>query len=73
MDNQGTEKWVGFDDIVYYLGVSKDTIRNWIRKYNMPAHKVGRLWKFKYSEIDAWIHSGKSTIEITAPKGDSHE
>jgi hypothetical protein len=20
----------------------------------MPAHKVGRLWKFKVSEVDGW-------------------
>ena len=26
----------------------------------MPGHKVGRLWKFKISEIDEWIKSGKS-------------
>jgi hypothetical protein len=24
----------------------------------MPAHKVGRQWKFKVSEIDKWIRSG---------------
>ena len=27
-------------------------------KRNMPAYKVGRLWKFKLSEVDAWIRSG---------------
>jgi hypothetical protein len=26
----------------------------------MLGHKVGRLWKFKISEIDSWIKSGKS-------------
>jgi len=24
----------------------------------MPAHKVGRLWKFKISEVDHWIRTG---------------
>ncbi len=24
----------------------------------MPAYKVGRLWKFKLSEVDDWIRSG---------------
>lgn len=42
-------------DIAQYLGVSKDTIRNWIKKEDMPAHKLGRLWKFKRSEIEGWI------------------
>lgn len=28
------------------------------RKRNMPAYKVGKLWKFKLSEVDDWIRSG---------------
>ena len=27
-------------------------------KRNMPAYKMGRLWKFKISEVDAWVQSG---------------
>jgi len=26
----------------------------------MPAHEVGRLWKFLASEVDAWVKGGKS-------------
>ncbi|WP_262501608.1 MerR family transcriptional regulator [Propionispora hippei] len=28
----------------------------------MPAHKIGRQWKFKISEVDEWIKSGKSAL-----------
>lgn len=49
------ENWISLSEIAEYIGVSKDTIRNWIKNSNMPAHKVGRLWKFRKSEIDAWI------------------
>jgi excisionase family DNA binding protein len=49
------DKWTGLAEIADYIGVSKDTIRNWIKNSNMPAHKVGRLWKFKKSEVDQWI------------------
>jgi hypothetical protein len=24
----------------------------------LPAHRVGRLWKFKLAEVDAWVRSG---------------
>jgi len=41
-----------------YLGVGRETILQWIAKRNMPAYKVGRLWKFKLSEVDEWIRSG---------------
>ena len=30
----------------------------WIERRNMPAAKIGRLWKFKVSEVDAWMKSG---------------
>lgn len=46
------------DIITDYLSVSRETVLQWINNRNMPAHKVGRLWKFKISEVDEWIRSG---------------
>ncbi len=54
------DSWIGIEQAAQYLGVNKDTIRNWIKKGSVPAHKVGKLWKFKKSELDEWIKSGKS-------------
>ena len=31
-------------------------------KTDIPAHKIGRLWKFKFSEVDEWVKSGKSAL-----------
>lgn len=57
------ERWIGIKELSEYLGVKEVTIRNWIKKGNdLPAHKVGRLWKFKVREIDEWINSGKSEL-----------
>lgn len=56
------EKWSSLEEIAEYLGVTKDTIRNWIRKNDIPARKIGRLWKFKLSEVDEWVKSGKSAL-----------
>jgi excisionase family DNA binding protein len=36
----------------------------WIAKKNMPAHKVGRNWMFKPSEIDEWIKSGQAEDKV---------
>ena len=52
--------WIGIEQAAQYLDVNKDTIRNWIKKGNIPAHKVGKLWKFRKTELDEWILSGKS-------------
>ena len=54
------EKWSSIEDLAGHLQVHKDTIRLWIKKGEIPAHKVGRLWRFKISEVDGWICSGKS-------------
>lgn len=63
MKDINTDSWIGINEAADYLGVTKDTIRNWIKKSDMPAHKIGKLWKFKRSELDAWVKSGKSAIE----------
>ena len=52
-----TEKWSNLSEIALHIGVSKNTIRNWIKNESMPAHKVGKLWLFRVSEVDQWIAS----------------
>jgi excisionase family DNA binding protein len=54
------ERWLNLEEISIHLGVSKDTIRSWIKKDTIPFHKVGRQYKFRVSEVDAWIESGQS-------------
>lgn len=54
------ERWQSLEEISIHLGVSKDTIRAWIKKGTIPFHKVGRQYKFRISEVDAWIESGES-------------
>ncbi|WP_313468745.1 helix-turn-helix domain-containing protein [Streptococcus parasuis] len=54
------EKWSSLEEIAEHLGVSKDTIRNWIKKKVIPYRRIGKLYKFKISEVDEWVDSGKS-------------
>jgi len=58
------EPWVSLDEIALHLGVSKDTIYRWIDGREMPAHKVGRLWKFKVSQVDAWVQAGNAGEKV---------
>lgn len=52
------ERWVSLDGVAEYCGVTKDMIRNWIKKGSISADKIGRIWKFKFLEIDEWVESG---------------
>ncbi len=63
--NDKNDNYINIEAAAEYLGVKPVTLRNWIKKLdrNIPAHRVGKLWKFKRSELDAWINSGKSAIE----------
>lgn len=68
MREQPIEKWYTLKEVQEYLGVGRDTILQWIAKRNMPAYKVGRLWKFKLSEVDDWIRSGAADDSSTPEK-----
>lgn len=52
------EPWLSADDIAAHLGITKDTVYTWIAEKDMPAHKMGRLWKFQTSEVDDWVRRG---------------
>ena len=63
-DNAINEKWISLEEAAEHLGIKPVTIRVWIRNNKgVPARKIGKQWKFKRSELDAWVKSGKSAIE----------
>ena len=54
------ESWKSMPDLLKYLDMSREAVLEAITKRGMPAHRVGRLWKFKFSEVDEWIRSGQA-------------
>ncbi len=54
------EPWSILADVAGHLQVSEDTVLRWITKRKLPAHRVGRIWRFKISEVDAWVRSGEA-------------
>jgi len=52
------DRWLSMKEICKHLGVSDDTVYKWINSYDMPAHRLGRLWKFKKDEVDEWVKAG---------------
>lgn len=54
----GPAPWVTAEHVAQHLGVDKKTVYRWRVRNAMPAHRVGRLWKFQLSEIDGWVRTG---------------
>ncbi len=58
------ERWLSVEEIAVHLGVNPDTVYKWIGRKKMPAHKVGRLWKFQATEVDGWIRDGRASESV---------
>ena len=67
-----SDRWVSVEEIAKYLGVSKDTVYGWIATKDLPAHKVGRLWKFKTDEVDDWVRTGKASYDQKESEAAEH-
>jgi len=62
-----SQPWLSAEEIAVHLGVTKDTVYAWIADRGMPAHKVGRLWKFQSDEVDEWVrHGGAAAKSVVA-------
>ena len=52
------DRWLSVDDIAEHLGVVKASIYRWIESRGLPAHRVGKLWRFNKDEVDQWVRRG---------------
>jgi excisionase family DNA binding protein len=66
--SQMAEPWVSVDQVAEHLGVVKDSVYRWIETKGLPAHRIGRLWKLKLSEVDDWIRAGGTVKASTERK-----
>jgi len=55
-----TEPWATLQEVAEHLRVSEDTVHRWISSRAMPAHRIGRVWRFKLSQVDSWVESGQA-------------
>jgi excisionase family DNA binding protein len=57
------DRWLSGEEISVYLGFTKDTVYKWLSEKKLPAHKVGRLWKFKKEDVDVWVKAQSNSQE----------
>ena len=49
------ERWVAVGEVAAHLGVTTTSVYRWVESRGLPAHRVGRLFRFRLSEVDAWV------------------
>ena len=50
--------WVDITVVAAHLEVTKDSIYRWVAAKGFPARRVGRLLRFRLSEVDEWVKAG---------------
>ncbi len=52
-----------------YLQLKESTIYSWAQDGKIPAIKIGRTWRFRRSDLDAWLerHLQEETDEGDMP------
>ncbi len=59
------------EEVAKYLRVSERTVYDWAQKGEIPAGKIGTVWRFKKTEIEKWVNERLSApvkaVEVSAP------
>ena len=57
------EGWVDITEVAAHLQVTRDSIYRWVDTKGFPARRVGRLLRFRLSEVDEWVKAGGDKSE----------
>ncbi len=49
------------EEVAKYLRVSDRTVYDWAQKGEIPAGKIGTVWRFKKTEVENWVNAKLST------------
>ena len=63
------EGWVGIREVAAHLQVARDTVYRWVDSKGLPAHRVGRLLRFRLSEVDEWVQNSSGDESEQNPSG----
>jgi excisionase family DNA binding protein len=49
------ESFLTSDQAAELLSIHPKTLQKFARRGEIPAHRIGDLWRFRASELDAWF------------------
>jgi len=50
------EEILTIEEVAKYLRVSERTVYDWAQKGEIPAGKIGTVWRFRKNEIERWVN-----------------
>ncbi len=51
----GKPEIMTLEEVADYLRISERTVYDWAQKGEIPCGKLGTAWRFKRSDIEAWV------------------
>jgi len=64
--------WLTLEEAAKHLKIGKSTIYRLAREGDLPAHRMGRVWRFDAEELDKWLKTGKDASN-TADQASTRE
>ena len=56
-----TNEWLTVDEIAQELKLHPDTIREYIRKKELPAYRFGRDYRVRKEDYEEWLKKRRTT------------
>lgn len=63
---------ITIEEVAQYLRVSDRTVYDWAQKGEIPAGKIGTVWRFKKDEIERWVNDRLSAGASKLPVNSIH-
>lgn len=54
-DQNADAGFLGTSEVADMIGISKRSVAHYVRRYGLPARKIGRFWRFRREEVLAWL------------------
>lgn len=59
--NEPPRQLIGVARVVAATGLGRSTVKRLAARGELPATKLGRVWRFSLADVEAWIASGRNT------------
>jgi excisionase family DNA binding protein len=56
------EQLLDIKEVAAYLRVKESTVYTWAQEGSIPAFRLGRLWRFRRADLDAWLEGKRNQV-----------